>query len=158
MLEINGESLSPRLIMLDKDGTLIAFDAMWHTWFDRFLEYIGTSVRGSLSRRASVWREPWDIDPVDGDWDPLGPLTLASTGEVLLLAASQLYHYQGLVWDEALALVHKAEEYAREVLADNSLLQPIGDVRWHGLRRLRPPGTCWLSSPRIRAPRHRTPP
>jgi phosphoglycolate phosphatase len=128
MLEINGETLSPRLIILDKDGTLIAFQAMWHTWFDRFLGYIGRRVNLTLEARIGL-AGTLGYDPVDGDWDPLGPLTLASTGEVLLLAAGQLYHYQGTVWDEALALVQRAEEYAREALSDRSLLQPIGDVR-----------------------------
>ncbi|MHB1319588.1 MAG: HAD family hydrolase [Anaerolineae bacterium] len=128
MLEINGQSLSPRLIILDKDGTLIAFGAMWHTWFGRFLDCIERHSKLSLEARVGL-AGTLGYDPVDGDWDPLGPLTLASTGEVLLLAASQLYHYQGLAWDEALALVQRAEEYAREALSDKTLLQPIGDVR-----------------------------
>ncbi|MFO7696472.1 MAG: HAD family hydrolase [Anaerolineae bacterium] len=127
MLEINGETLSPRLIILDKDGTLIAFQAMWHTWFDRFLGYIGQQTELTLEARIGL-AGTLGYDPVDGDWDPLGPLTLASTGEVLLLTASQLYHYQGLAWDEALDVVQRAERFAREILDDTSLLQTIGDV------------------------------
>jgi phosphoglycolate phosphatase len=128
MLEINGNRLSPQLIILDKDGTLIAFDAMWHTWFTRFLGYISSHCALAAESRIGM-AGTLGYDPVDGEWDPLGPLTLASTGEVLLLAAGELYHYVGLPWDQALSLVQQAEEQARKALSEPDLLTTIGDVR-----------------------------
>lgn len=134
MLEICGHKLHPRLIILDKDGTLIAFERMWHVWFDRFMERIGQRTRLELQTRVAL-AGTLGYDPVDGDWDPLGPLTIASTGEILLLTAGQLYHHQGLTWDEALAVVNEAEAASRELLTDPALVEPVGDV--HGaLERL----------------------
>lgn len=128
MLMIQGKTYAPKLIILDKDGTLVAFQAMWHTWFKRFMACVERDRRLGLQTRLGL-AGTLGYDPVEGDWDPLGPLTLASTGEVLLLTAGQLYHYEGMVWDEALALVNRAEVYAREVLSDTRLLTAIGDVR-----------------------------
>ena len=128
MLVIQGKTYAPRLIILDKDGTLVAFQAMWHTWFERFMACIERDRRLALQTRIGV-AGTLGYDPVDGEWDPLGPLTLASTEEVLLLTAGELYHYEDMAWDEALALVNQAESYAREVLSDTRLLTAIGDVR-----------------------------
>jgi phosphoglycolate phosphatase len=128
MLQLDGIRLHPRLIILDKDGTLIAFGRLWHAWFARFMGRISERVPLDLQTRVAL-AGTLGYDPVDGDWDPLGPLTLASTGEIVLLAASQLYSYQGLTWDEALDVVRDAEEAARATLADDSLIEPIGDVR-----------------------------
>ena len=62
-------------------------------------------------------------------WDPCGPLTLASTSEVCLLMAGQLYHQGGKTWNEALSIIQHAEQGARATLDDDSLIRPIGDVR-----------------------------
>ncbi len=128
MLVIQGRTYAPKLIILDKDGTLVAFQAMWHTWFQRFMACIEQDRRLGLQTRIGL-AGTLGYDPVEGEWDPLGPLTLASTSEVLLLTAGQLYHYEDMVWDKALALVNRAEVYAREVLSDPRLLSGIGDVR-----------------------------
>ncbi len=128
MLEIDGVRLHPRLIILDKDGTLIAFERMWHLWFERFVQSIQARVRLDLQTRIAL-AGTLGYDLLDGDWDPLGPLTIASTGEILLLTASQLYYHQGLTWEQALGIVRQAEDASRDLLADPALIEPIGDVR-----------------------------
>lgn len=128
MLAIADFRVQPRLVIFDKDGTLIAFQRMWHVWFARYYQRIGERVRLDLQTRLAL-AGTLGYDPVDGDWDPLGPLTVASTGEILLLTASQLYQHQGLTWDQALDVVRDAEDAARAILADDALIEPIGDVR-----------------------------
>mgnify|MGYP000934628374 CR=1 FL=1 len=128
MEQSNSRGLITPLIILDKDGTLIAFESMWHTWFRRFLRHL--LDQGCLSLQARMGLAgTLGFDPVDlDDWDPDGPLTLASTGEVLLLAASQLYACQGMSWEQALSRVQAAEVHARATLDDPELLTTVGDV------------------------------
>ena len=47
MLRIGGQTLAPTLVVFDKDGTLIAFDDMWHAWYERLLTSL--SVRLTLT-------------------------------------------------------------------------------------------------------------
>ena len=89
MLRIAGQELNPRLIVFDKDGTLIDFGEMWHTWFDLLMDAIWSLVHlDEAAREGLAGTLGYDLET--GEWDPLGPLTLASTGEVSLLLASQL--------------------------------------------------------------------
>ena len=128
MLRIVGVTLNPRLIVLDKDGTLIAFEEMWHTWFEGIMVAIAAQVPLDDQTRLA-FAGTLGYDPETGAWDPLGPLTIASTQEIGLLMASQLYRYRHVTWEEAWGIVSRAEEIARSTLGDEKLLQPIGDVR-----------------------------
>jgi len=128
MLRIAGQILNPHLVVFDKDGTLIAFDAMWHGWFERLMEVIASQVTLDADiRRGLAGTLGYDLE--SGAWDPLGPLTIAATGELALLIASQLYRYQGKTWEEALTIVARAEEVAQATLPVEELTVPIGDVR-----------------------------
>ena len=128
----------PRLIVFDKDGTLIRFEEMWHTWFDALMAAIASQVPLDAATREGL-AGTMGYDGATGDWDPMGPLTIASTSEVVLLMASQLYRYQNKSWDEALTIVRAAERIARSTLSEEELVKPIGDVRGT-LRRLRARG------------------
>ncbi len=128
MLRIAGQALHPELIILDKDGTLIAFDALWHAWFDAWRDALGARVAMDAPLRQAT-AETLGVDPTTGAWDPLGPLTLASTAEIGLLLAGLLYRCRGIPWDEALGVVEESERAAREHIAALDLVQPIGDVR-----------------------------
>jgi len=135
MLSIAHLRLNPRLVVLDKDGTLLAFDVLWHAWFRRLLEAIEARAPLSEAARAGL-AETLGCDLTTDVWDPMGPLTLASVGEVELLAASQLYRYAGRTWPAALEAVAEAKREASEVLSEEDLLRPIGEVAAF-LRRLR---------------------
>lgn len=128
MLRIDGRELAPRLVVLDKDGTLIAFDVMWRAWFDHLMVAL-TRLQPLDAEAETGLAATLGYDPATGVWDPLGPLTLASTNELALLIAGQLYRYCGLDWDNALGVVAQAEGEARAALEGADLVQPIGDVR-----------------------------
>ena len=128
MLSIAGELLNPRLVVFDKDGTLVAFGDMWRKWFDAMIEAIASQI----SMNEAMWQgvaATLGIDHETREWDPLGPLTLASTSEVVLLLASQVYRYADATWDAALELVGEAQRRTRAALATLDLVRPIGDVQ-----------------------------
>ena len=135
MLSICGQAFDPRLIILDKDGTLIAFDSLWQAWFRLFLKELEASVEFGPGLSASL-PALLGYDADTGRWDPEGPLTLASTGELVLLLAGLLYAHTNLGWNEAIERVRQAERRARAALDVEELVRPIGDVagtlaRWH---------------------------
>ncbi len=127
MLRIAGQCYSPQLIVFDKDGTLVAFDELWHFWFDQLLRSIERQLPLSTDVRRSL-AETLGYEPESNYWDPLGPLTLASTREVCLLIAGVLYRYADVDWLCALKVVTEAEMASRAEL-DWTLVKPIGNVK-----------------------------
>jgi len=128
MLRIAGRDLDPRLIVFDKDGTLIDYDSLWRTRFARLMQALDSLVSLEGEARLGL-AATLGFDPETGEWDPRGPLTVASNAEVALLLASQVYRYQGKSWDEALSIIAKAEEKALAGLSLVDLVEPVGDVK-----------------------------
>ena len=132
MLRIANHTLDPRLVLLDKDGTLISFHALWHAWFEGVYRALrdDPGLDEPLDEPlAQALADTLGYDRQSGAWDPLGPITLAATTEVGVLIAGALYRHRGLPWDAAMEVVHRAEEQARRELDMEALLEPIGDVR-----------------------------
>ncbi len=128
MLRIDGVMVNPKLVVFDKDGTLIGFDCLWHPWLDSVLEILVETV--PLTEEAVQGLAlSLGFDLESGEWDVLSPLTLASTTEVMTIAASQIYRYEHVPWPEALALVEEANDQTYAQLPMSQLIQPIGDVR-----------------------------
>jgi len=138
MLRIAGQELDPRLIVFDKDGTLIAFEALWHARFARVMAALDSLVSLSPCTHLAL-AGTLGYDPETQEWDPRGPLTVGSNAEVALLMASQLYRCQGMAWDQALALVARAQKIALAGSSLIDLVEPVGDVRGT-LQRLRDQG------------------
>jgi len=135
MLTVCGHRFDPRLIILDKDGTIIAFDQLWQRWFKLLLKHLGNDLDVSGAHGCTV-AAILGYDPETGTWDPRGPLTIASTSELTVLLAGLLYAQQGMGWEEAITQVRTAEHRARAALPLKELVRPIGDVAgtladWH---------------------------
>ena len=128
MLRIANRTLDPRLVLLDKDGTLISFHALWHAWFKGMYRALRADP-GLDEPLVQALADTLGYDRQSGTWDPLGPLTLAATTEVQVLIAGALYRHRGLSWNAAMEVVNRAEERARRELDMEALLEPIGDVR-----------------------------
>lgn len=152
---IEGCHVDPRLIVFDKDGTLIDFHHMWHTWFAHFMR----SLDEQVTLRPGVRKElgkTLGYDPDTDVWDTTGPLTVASTVELDTLVAGLLYRHYDLTWEQAASIVRLVEEKARSVLERQDLVRPIGDVRGF-LSALRRAGiTLGLATTDTRAPTEKT--
>ena len=128
MLRIAGRLFNPRLVIFDKDGTLLAFAALWHAWFERVSAGIEHEVALHEQTRVEI-AAVLGYDRSSGAWDPRGPLTVAATSEVVTLLAGQLYRGEGLAWEQAGELVRRVESRVRATLPVAELTQPIGDAR-----------------------------
>jgi HAD superfamily hydrolase (TIGR01549 family) len=138
MLSIAGRRYDPTFIVFDKDGTLISFDVVWHAWFRYLMKALAAQLPLEACTREA-FAATLGYDPQTDVWDPLGPLTLAATGECVLLMAGQLYRCQDVDWNRAVSLVSRAEEVARDRIETEDLVEPIGDVRGN-LQRLKAQG------------------
>jgi phosphoglycolate phosphatase len=138
MLEISGQVFNPQLVIFDKDGTLIDFHLLWHTWFAGLLKELDIAAPLTFELRLAIAETLGYSEPEDR-WQPEGPLTLAPISDIKLLLAGLLYRYQHLKWNEAVALVTKIESTVRMILPFAELVCPVGNVR--GLmQRLRAQG------------------
>lgn len=138
MLQVGERTADARLVIADKDGTLIAFQALWHAWMEAM--WAELEARVPLDERARRGlAESLGMDLATREWDPLGALTLAATSEVATIIASQLYRYARLTWPESVDVVDDASRAAYRSLPLDELLEPVGDVvGWLG--RLRAAG------------------
>jgi phosphoglycolate phosphatase len=80
-------SINPQLIIFDKDGTLIDFDAMWGGWVGELAQRLEAATNRELS---GALFELMDYDPVNGRIDPHGRLAIAP---------------MSVLWDETLTLL-----------------------------------------------------
>ena len=138
MLEIANKYLDPRLIIFDKDGTLIDFHPLWHYWFKSFICALGNQVKISEHMYAAI-NQTLGYKPDDDSWDPQGPLTLAPIHDICLLLSGIIYRYTHMSWSQSVALVNQVEHAVRENLPLAELVRPVGDARGL-LERLREAG------------------
>jgi phosphoglycolate phosphatase len=112
------------LVVFDKDGTLIDFDAMWarlaKVWVERLVAGgDDPSLAGELYRSLGY-------DAAAGRTDPQSPLAIATTGQLQAIAAGTVYR-AGVPWPEAEDRVRWAFDTEDE-LPLASLIEPAGDV------------------------------
>lgn len=112
------------LVVFDKDGTLVDFEAMWgrlaKVWVERLVAGgDDPSLAGELYRSLGY-------DAAAGRTHPQSPLAIATTGQLQAIAAGTLYR-SGVPWPEAEDRVRWAFDTEDE-LPLTGLIQPAGDV------------------------------
>ncbi len=99
-----------RLIIFDKDGTLIDFSATWIPLIRKRVSSVLKRLGKDGELEAFLLRS-WGIDPVSGEVDPRGPCPVSPRSDEIIIGTMALYQH-GYPWDEAKQWVAQAFDEA----------------------------------------------
>jgi phosphoglycolate phosphatase len=130
-IEHNRNRIPCRLVIFDKDGTLIDFTATWVPLIrKRVALLLKVLERGSDGELEALLLRSWGIDPLSDRVDPRGPCPVSPRPEEIIIGTMALYQ-QGYPWDEARQWVSRAFDQADATANRRELLKPV-----HGIQPL----------------------
>jgi len=109
-IEYKGKRIPCRLILFDKDGTLINFSATWVPLIRKRVAFLLKKLEGNEDSEAFLLKS-WGIDPVSGKVDPRGPCPVSPRTDEIVIGTMALYQ-QGYPWDESKQWVTQAFDEA----------------------------------------------
>jgi len=109
-IEYQGKHIPCRLIIFDKDGTLIDFSATWVPLIRKRVSFVLKRVGKNGGLEAFLLRS-WGIDPINGKVDPRGPCPVSPRSDEIIIGTMALYQH-GYHWDEAKQWVAQAFDEA----------------------------------------------
>ncbi|MDP2968658.1 MAG: HAD family hydrolase [Deltaproteobacteria bacterium] len=109
-IEYQGKRIPCRLIIFDKDGTLIDFTATWVPLIRKRVAFLLKKLEENKGLEAFLLKS-WGIDPVSGKVDPRGPCPVSPRGDEIIIGTMALYQH-GYPWDEAKQWVSQAFDEA----------------------------------------------
>jgi len=124
ILQIKDTSFDADLVVFDKDGTLIDFEAMWGRLTVAWVRHLVADT-GDESLRQDLYTS-LGYDVQRQRTRSQSPLAIATVRQLRTIAAFVLYRH-GMTWTEA-------EDWTRHVFADRAdlplvdLIRPTGDV------------------------------
>lgn len=123
------------LVIFDKDGTLLDFDAMWGNLLIGMVEALTTHVDQGQTLATDMYTA-LGYDPRRRWTDPHSPWAMATTEQGLTILAAVLYRF-GQPWHLAEAAVRNAWREMSAPAALSRLLSPTADlaVLFSALRR-----------------------
>lgn len=99
-----------RLIIFDKDGTLIDFTATWVPLIRKRVSFLLKKLQRNGALEAFLLKA-WGIDPVSGRVDPRGPCPVSPRSDEIVIGTMALYQW-GYPWDESKQWVAQAFDEA----------------------------------------------
>lgn len=114
------------LVVFDKDGTLLDFDAMWGSFLDHAVHALTSGSEGVGATAADLYAA-LGYDPERRWTDPHGPWAMATTEQGLTILAATLYR-RGQPWHVAEAAVRAAWQAATAPDALPGLVHPTTDL------------------------------
>ena len=126
-----------RLVIVDKDGTLIDFPSLWVPVVRARARFIVEEAGADATLEPALLRA-FGYDPDRERIDPHGPLAIAPRSETTIIGATLLYG-AGLAWEDAVAAVHRAYGRADQAVDPLRLARAVPGIDV-ALRRLRAAG------------------
>jgi phosphoglycolate phosphatase len=109
-IEYEGKRIPCRLIIFDKDGTLIDFTATWVPLIRKRVSFLLKKL-GKNGELEAFLLKSWGIDPVSGKVDPRGPCPVSPRSDEIVIGTVALYQH-GYPWDESKQWVTEAFDEA----------------------------------------------
>jgi len=109
-IEYKGKRTACRLIIFDKDGTLVNFTATWVPLIRKRVAFLLKALGKNGELEALLLRS-WGIDPTSGRIDPRGPCPVSPRSDEIVIGTMALYQH-GYPWDESKLLVAQAFDEA----------------------------------------------
>ena len=110
-IEYKGKRIPCRLIIFDKDGTLIDFTATWVPLIRKRVSFLLKALGRKDQELGAFLLKSWGIDPTSGKIDPRGPCPVSPRSDEIVIGTMALYQH-GYLWDESKQWVARAFDEA----------------------------------------------
>ena len=136
LVSVANRTFDVDVIVFDKDGTLVDFDALWGPRTVRWVETLAEMA--SQPELGGLLYPLVGFDPVRQQVLPDGPLAIGTTADLYALAAAVLFQ-DGFGWHEGRPLAQRAAATTMAAAPQPAEIRPLGDVA-STVRRLRRAG------------------